>query len=110
PDVNNPAFRNMTFDQLRDAYKEQLRGLIDGGCDLLLFETIVDTLNVKAGIVALEELYEERGPRDEDRVPLVILVTVTDRSARTLAAQTIDAFWVSIAHAKPFSVGINCAL
>jgi len=110
PDVNNPAFRNMTFDELRAAYKEQLRGLIDGGCDLLLFETIVDTLNVKAGIVALEDLYEERGTAADDRLPLMISVTITDRSGRTLAGQTIDAFWVSIAHATPFSVGINCAL
>jgi 5-methyltetrahydrofolate--homocysteine methyltransferase len=110
PDVNNPSFRNMTFDQLKAAFKEQLLGLIDGGCDLLLFETIVDTLNVKAGIVALEEIYEERGTRDEHRLPLMISVTITDRSGRTLAGQTIDAFWVSIAHAKPFSVGINCAL
>jgi 5-methyltetrahydrofolate--homocysteine methyltransferase len=110
PDVNNPAFRNMTFDELKDAFKEQCRGLIDGGCDLLLFETIVDTLNVKAGIVGLEELYEERGTPPGERLPLMISVTITDRSGRTLAGQTIDAFWVSIAHAKPFSVGINCAL
>ena len=110
PDVNNPSFRNMTFDQLKAAFKEQLLGLIDGGSDLLLFETIVDTLNVKAGIVALEEIYEERGTRPEDRLPLMISVTITDRSGRTLAGQTIDAFWVSIAHARPFSVGINCAL
>ncbi len=110
PDVNNPAFRNMTFDQLKAAFKEQLLGLIDGGSDLLLFETIVDTLNVKAGIVALEEIYEERGTLEDDRLPLMISVTITDRSGRTLAGQTIDAFWVSIAHAKPFSVGINCAL
>jgi 5-methyltetrahydrofolate--homocysteine methyltransferase len=110
PDVNNPSFRNITFDQLKEAFKEQLRGLIDGGADLLLFETIVDTLNVKAGIVALEELYEERATSVEQRLPLMISVTITDRSGRTLAGQTIDAFWVSIAHARPFSVGINCAL
>ena len=110
PDVNNPAFRNMTFDELSRAFKEQLRGLIDGGCDLLLFETVVDTLNLKAGVVALEELYEERGVSREQRLPLMISVTVTDKSGRTLAGQTIDAFWVSIAHAQPFSVGINCAL
>jgi 5-methyltetrahydrofolate--homocysteine methyltransferase len=110
PDVNNPAFRNLTFDQLKEAYREQLRGLIDGGCDLLLFETIVDTLNVKAGIVALEELYEERGVDADERLPLMISVTITDRSGRTLSGQTIDAFWISIAHARPFSVGINCAL
>jgi 5-methyltetrahydrofolate--homocysteine methyltransferase len=110
PDVNNPSFRNMTFDELSAAFKEQLRGLIDGGSDLLLFETVVDTLNLKAGIVALEELYEERGVSREQRLPLMISVTVTDKSGRTLAGQTIDAFWVSIAHAQPFSVGINCAL
>jgi 5-methyltetrahydrofolate--homocysteine methyltransferase len=110
PDVNNPSFRNITFDQLKEAFKEQLRGLIDGGADLLLFETIVDTLNVKAGIVALEELYVERATSVEQRLPLMISVTITDRSGRTLAGQTIDAFWVSIAHARPFSVGINCAL
>ncbi|MGC4085464.1 MAG: methionine synthase [Vicinamibacterales bacterium] len=106
PDVNNPAFRNMTFDQLREAFKEQLRGLIDGGCDLLLFETIVDTLNMKAGIVAAEEVFEEKGVR----LPVMISVTITDRSGRTLSGQTIDAFWISIRHARPFSVGVNCAL
>jgi 5-methyltetrahydrofolate--homocysteine methyltransferase len=106
PDVNNPAFRNMTFDELREAFKEQVRGLIDGGVDLLLLETIVDTLNAKAGIVAIEEVFEERGVR----LPLMISVTITDRSGRTLSGQTIDAFYVSIAHARPFSVGINCAL
>ncbi len=106
PDVNNPAFRNMTFDQLREAYKEQVRGLIAGGCDLLLLETIVDTLNAKAGIVAIEEVFEEQGVR----LPLMISATITDRSGRTLSGQTIDAFWVSIAHARPFSVGLNCAL
>ncbi len=106
PDVNNPAVRNMTFDELREAYKEQTRGLLDGGCDLLLLETIVDTLNAKAAIVAIEEVFEEKGVR----LPLMISVTITDRSGRTLSGQTIDAFWVSIAHARPFSVGINCAL
>ena len=106
PDVDNPAFRNMTFDQLREAYKEQVRGLVAGGCDLLLLETIVDTLNAKAGIVAIEEVFEEQGVR----LPLMISVTITDRSGRTLSGQTIDAFWTSIAHARPFSVGLNCAL
>jgi 5-methyltetrahydrofolate--homocysteine methyltransferase len=110
PDVNNPGFRNMTFDQLKDAYREQARGLIDGGSDLLLLETIVDTLNAKAAIVAFEEVYEERGTPDAERLPLMISVTITDRSGRTLSGQTVDAFWVSIAHARPFSVGINCAL
>src|SRR5206468_5693024 len=93
PDVNNPAFRNMTFDELKDAFKEQARGLIDGGCDLLLLETIVDTLNAKAAIVAIEELYEER--ESAIRLPLMISVTITDRSGRTLSGQTIDAFWTS---------------
>jgi 5-methyltetrahydrofolate--homocysteine methyltransferase len=106
PDVGNPSFRNMTFDELCAAYKEQVRGLIDGGCDLLLLETIVDTLNAKAGIVAIEEVFDEKGVR----LPLMISVTITDRSGRTLSGQTIDAFYVSIAHAAPFSVGINCAL
>ncbi len=106
PDVNNPALRSMTFDELREAYKVQARGLIEGGSDLLLLETIVDTLNAKAGIVAIEEVFEELGVR----LPLMISVTITDRSGRTLSGQTIDAFWVSIAHARPFSVGINCAL
>src|SRR5512132_1301316 len=116
PDVNNPAFRALTFDQLREAYEEQVRGLIDGGCDLLLLETIFDTLNAKAAIVAIEELYEERQSPIADRrsasgrLPLMISVTVTDRSGRTLSGQTIDAFWAAIAHAKPFSVGLNCAL
>ena len=106
PDVNNPAFRNVTFDELREAFKEQARGLIDGGCDVLLLETIVDTLNAKAAIVAIEEVFEEKGIR----LPVAISVTITDRSGRTLSGQTIDAFWVSIAHARPFSVGVNCAL
>ncbi len=110
PDVNNPSFRNMTFDELCAAYKEQARGLIDGGCDLLLVETIVDTLNAKAAIVAIEELYAELGTPPDERPPLMISATVTDRSGRTLSGQTIDAFWTSIRHAKPFSVGVNCAL
>ncbi len=110
PDVNNPAFRAITFDELRDAYKDQIRGMIDGGCDLLLLETIFDTLNAKAAIVAIEEVYEERRTESGERLPLMISVTVTDRSGRTLSGQTIDAFWVTIAHAGPFSVGINCAL
>jgi len=106
PDVNNPAFRNVTFDELREAFTAQAKALIDGGCDLLLLETIVDTLNAKAAIVALEELFDARG----HRVPVMISATITDRSGRTLSGQTIDAFWTSIAHARPFSVGVNCAL
>ncbi|MES1254582.1 MAG: homocysteine S-methyltransferase family protein, partial [Acidobacteriota bacterium] len=110
PDVNSPAFRNMTFDELCAAYREQVRGLIDGGADLLMLETIFDTLNAKAAIVAIEEVFEARFPNPDDRLPVMISVTVTDRSGRTLSGQTIDAFWVSIAHVRPFSVGINCAL
>ncbi|MGB7217213.1 MAG: methionine synthase [Vicinamibacterales bacterium] len=106
PDVNNPAFRAMTFDELREAYATQVRGLVEGGCDLLLLETIFDTLNAKAGLVAIEEVFEALGRR----LPVMISVTVTDRSGRTLSGHTIDAFWTSMAHARPFSVGINCAL
>ena len=112
PDVNNPAFRNLTFDELKNAYADQVRGLIDGGVDLILLETIVDTLNAKAAIVAIEEVYEtrERDGRSVHRLPLMISATITDRSGRTLSGQTIDAFYVSVAHARPFSVGVNCAL
>ncbi|HYN10725.1 MAG TPA: methionine synthase [Vicinamibacterales bacterium] len=106
PDVNNPAFRAITFDQLKNAYAEQVRGLIDGGVDLLLLETIFDTLNVKAAIVAVQEVEEEKGVH----LPLMISVTITDRSGRTLSGQTLDAFYLSITHARPWCVGINCAI
>jgi 5-methyltetrahydrofolate--homocysteine methyltransferase len=106
PDVEDPAARSITFEELRAAYAEQVRGLIEGGVDLLLIETIIDALNAKAAIVAIEEVAEETGVRP----PLMISVTITDRSGRTLAGQTIEAFWVTIAHARPFSVGVNCAL
>jgi len=111
PDVDNPAFRAITFDALKDAYKDQVRGLIDGGCDLLLVETIFDTLNAKAALVAIDEIQNvERRTKNEEPLPVMISVTITDRSGRTLSGQTIDAFWTSVAHARPFSVGINCAL
>jgi 5-methyltetrahydrofolate--homocysteine methyltransferase len=106
PDVNDPAFRALTFDQLRHTYAEQARGLIDGGVDLLVIETIFDTLNAKAAIVAVQELFDEQGVT----LPLLISVTITDRSGRTLSGQTVDAFWTSITHAEPFCVGLNCAL
>jgi 5-methyltetrahydrofolate--homocysteine methyltransferase len=106
PDVNDPAFRAATFDEMRDAFEEQARGLIDGGSDILLLETIFDTLVAKAAIVAIENVFEQKGLR----LALMISVTITDRSGRTLSGQTIDAFYVSIRHAKPVSVGINCAL
>ncbi|NOT28659.1 MAG: methionine synthase [Acidobacteria bacterium] len=106
PDVDNPAARAVTFDQVREAYREQVRGLIDGGADLLLLETIFDTLNAKAAIVAILEIFEERGVE----LPLMLSATITDRSGRTLSGQMIDAFYTSIRHARPFSVGLNCAL
>jgi 5-methyltetrahydrofolate--homocysteine methyltransferase len=106
PNVDDPAFRAMTFDQAREAYEDQVRGLIDGGADLLLLETIFDTLNAKAGIVAIENVFEEKGVR----LPLFISVTVTDRSARTLSGQMLDAFYTSVRHARPLAIGINCAL
>ena len=106
PEVNNPAFRAITFDELRTAYAEQVRGLIDGGADLILLETIFDTLNGKAGIAAIEEVFAEKGVR----LPLMISFTITDKSGRTLSGQTLEAFYVSVRHARPFSIGINCAL
>ena len=106
PDVNNPGFRAVSFDDLRIAYGEQIRGLIDGGADLILIETIFDTLNAKAAIFACFEAFAERGAR----LPLMISGTITDRSGRTLSGQTPTAFWHSVRHARPFSVGLNCAL
>jgi len=106
PDVGNPAFRAVTFDQVVAAYNEHVRGLIDGGVDLLLLETIFDTLNAKAAIVAILDVFDDTGVE----LPLMISVTITDRSGRTLSGQTLDAFYTSIRHARPFSVGLNCAL
>ncbi len=106
PDVNNPAFRAIGFDELAAAYADQVRGLVDGGVDLLLVETIFDTLNAKAAFVAIDEVQAERGVQ----LPLMISVTITDRSGRTLSGQTLDAFYISVEHARPWSVGINCAL
>jgi len=106
PDVEEPAFREIDFDELKDAYAEQAEGLIDGGADALLIETIFDTLNAKAAIVACNEVMDKKGVE----VPLVISVTITDQSGRTLSGQTIEAFWISIEHADPLAVGINCSL
>ncbi|HEX5661442.1 MAG TPA: methionine synthase [Polyangiales bacterium] len=106
PDVSDPSVRNMTFDQAFNAYKEQVHGLMDGGVHTLLVETITDTLNCKAALSAIEQVFLERG----QRLPIMISVTIVDKSGRTLSGQTIDAFWHSVAHAKPISVGINCAL
>ncbi len=106
PDVNDPAFRAIAFDELRDAYAEQARGLIDGGVDLLLVETIFDTLNAKAALVAIDQVFEEIGRR----LPIMISVAITEASGRTLSGQTVDAFWRSVSHANPLSVGVNCSL
>ena len=106
PDVNNPGFRNITFDDLVEAYGEAARGLIEGGADLILFETVFDTLNAKAGIVAVEEVFAETGRR----LPLMISGTITDLSGRTLSGQTPTAFWYSVRHGRPLTIGLNCAL
>jgi 5-methyltetrahydrofolate--homocysteine methyltransferase len=106
PDVNNPGFRGVTFDELKEAYYEQAKGLMDGGCDALMVETIFDTLNAKAALFAIEELFEEVG----ERLPVMISGTITDASGRTLSGQTVSAFWASINHIPILSVGLNCAL
>ncbi len=106
PDVNDPAARNVSFDELKDSYLEQASGLLEGGCDLFLVETIFDTLNAKAAIFALDELMESTG----ERLPVIISGTVTDASGRILSGQTVTAFWHSVRHARPLAVGLNCAL
>lgn len=106
PDVNDPGKRNVTFDELVDSYAEATRGLIDGGADIVLIETVFDTLNAKAAIYAVDKAFGEAGVR----LPLMISGTITDLSGRTLSGQTVEAFWISVAHAQPFSVGLNCAL
>ncbi len=106
PDVNDPGFRNVSFDELAEAYLEQARGLVDGGADLLLIETIFDTLNAKAAIFALETLFEQH----RRRWPVVISGTITDASGRTLSGQVTEAFWNSVRHARPLAIGLNCAL
>ncbi|TAL94988.1 MAG: 5-methyltetrahydrofolate--homocysteine methyltransferase, partial [Rhodanobacter sp.] len=106
PDVNDPGFRNVTFEELAENYTESANGLIDGGADVLMVETIFDTLNAKAALFALSELFHRRGAR----VPVMISGTITDRSGRTLSGQTAEAFYYSVHHARPLSVGFNCAL
>lgn len=106
PDVENPGHRNITFDALRDAYREAAAALIEGGVDLLLIETIFDTLNAKAAIYAVDELMDDTGTR----LPVMISGTITDLSGRTLSGQTVEAFWNSVRHIRPFTVGLNCAL
>src|SRR6478672_5664841 len=106
PDVSSPGFRAVTFDDLRNAYGEQINGLLDGGADLLLVETIFDTLNAKAALYAIAEITEARGID----VPVMISGTITDKSGRLLSGQLPEAFWNSVRHARPITVGFNCAL
>ena len=106
PDVNDPGCRNTSFDALRETYREAIDGLIDGGADILMVETIFDTLNAKAALYAIEEAFEARG----GRLPVMISGTITDASGRTLSGQTAEAFYASVAHGRPLSVGLNCAL
>ena len=106
PDVNDPGTRNVDFDALAKSYGEAARGLVDGGADALLIETIFDTLNAKAAIYAVHELFDELG----FEIPIMLSVTITDQSGRTLSGQTPEAFWNAVRHAKPLSVGVNCAL
>ncbi|NQW43044.1 MAG: homocysteine S-methyltransferase family protein [Bacteroidetes bacterium] len=106
PDVNNPGFRSVTFNELVEAFTEQAKGLLDGGVDMLLLETVTDTLNVKAGLFAINKLKEERGID----IPVMVSGTITDNSGRTLSGQTPEAFWYSVSHADLLSIGLNCAL
>jgi 5-methyltetrahydrofolate--homocysteine methyltransferase len=106
PDVNNPAFRNITFDDLREAYREAAASLIEGDVDVLLVETVFDTLNAKAALFAIEEVFDNL----QIRLPVMVSGTITDLSGRNLSGQTPEAFWNSIRHVRPFSVGLNCAL
>ena len=107
PDVNNPGFRSVSFDEVAAAYYEQIKGLVDGGVDLLLVETIFDTLNAKAAIYAIKKYFKESGKAE---LPIMISGTITDASGRTLSGQTLEAFYISVSHARPLSVGLNCAL
>jgi len=107
PDVNNPGFRAVSFDEVASAYYEQIKGLVKGGADLLLIETIFDTLNAKAAIYAIKKYFRDSG---EPELPILISGTITDASGRTLSGQTLEAFYVSVMHARPLSIGLNCAL
>lgn len=108
PDVNNPGYRAITFDEVVDAYYEQVKGLVDGGVDILLIETIFDTLNAKAAIYSIKKFFKDNSSIKE--LPIMISGTITDASGRTLSGQTLEAFYVSVSHAKPLSIGLNCAL
>lgn len=107
PDVNNPGYRAVTFDQVADAYLEQIKGLVEGGVDLLLIETIFDTLNAKAAIYAVKKYFRDT---KQQELPVMISGTITDASGRTLSGQTLEAFYISVSHANPLSIGLNCAL
>src|SRR6185436_14991317 len=107
PDVNNPGYRAVTFDEVVAAYYEQVKGLVEGRVDTLLIETIFDTLNAKAAIFAIKKYFREAG---KETLPIMISGTITDASGRTLSGQTLEAFYTSVAHARPLSVGLNCAL
>jgi len=106
PDVNDPGARNVSFDELVESYAEAIRGLLDGGADILMVETIFDTLNAKAALFAIERYFEQH----KVRAPIMISGTITDASGRTLSGQTTEAFWNSLSHARPLSIGLNCAL
>jgi 5-methyltetrahydrofolate--homocysteine methyltransferase len=106
PDVNDPGFRNITFEQLVDAYTESTRGLVEGGVDIILIETIFDTLNAKAAVYAVKQVFDE----DNIELPIMISGTITDQSGRTLTGQVTEAFYNSLSHAEPVSIGLNCAL
>jgi len=107
PDVNNPGYRSVSFDEVANAYYEQVKGLVEGGADLLLIETIFDTLNAKAAIYAIKKYFRDTGKTE---LPLMISGTITDASGRTLSGQTLEAFYTSVLHANPLSIGLNCAL
>lgn len=107
PDVNNPGYRALTFDEASDAYLTQIKGLMDGGADILIVETIFDTLNAKAALYTINRYFQETG---KERVPVMISGTITDASGRTLSGQTLEAFCISVMHAAPLSIGLNCAL
>ena len=107
PDVNNPGFRSVTFDEVTNAYLEQVKAMVEGGVDLLLIETIFDTLNAKAAIFAIKKYFRDT---NQPELPISISGTITDASGRTLSGQTLEAFYVSVAHARPLSIGLNCAL
>jgi 5-methyltetrahydrofolate--homocysteine methyltransferase len=107
PDVNNPGFRAVTFDEVANAYYEQVKGLVEGGVDVLLIETIFDTLNAKGAIYAIKKYFSDT---KKPEIPIMISGTITDASGRTLSGQTLEAFYVSVMHAKPLSIGLNCAL